>query len=130
MKKLTTTQRRIVLYFRLCARLQQAPRAIEFYDKSKAKGIKFTPMMYSFALFGVSHDPQLFPAFTNTVLKDMSMEGCEPDAEHCRALLIGACHSHDAAAALECFREIELGYVLPISELIEGRELIVMLFIC
>jgi len=112
MEKLTTTQRRIVLYFRLCARLQQAPRVIEFYDKSKAKGIKFTPMMYSFALFGVSHNPQLFPSFTNTVLKDMSMESCEPDAEHFRALLIGACQAHDVAAALECFRKIELGYVL------------------
>lgn len=130
MEKLTTTQRRIVLYFRLCARLQQAPRLIEFYNKSKAKGIKFTPMMYSFALFGVSHDRQLFPSFTNGVLKDMSMEGCEPDAEHFRALLIGACQSHDIAAALECFRKIELGYRLATTELIEAAELIVMLFTC
>jgi hypothetical protein len=130
MEKLTTTQRRIVMYFRLCAQLEQAPRVIEFYYKSKAKGIKFTPMMYSFALFGVSHDPQLFPSFTNTVLKDMSTEGCEPDAEHFRALLIGACRSHDVAAALECFRQIELGCILTISELTEVGELIVMLFIC
>ena len=129
-EKLTTTQRQIVMYFYLCARLQQAPRVIEFYGKSKAKGIQFTPMMYSFALFGVSHDPQRFPSFTNTVLKDMSMDGCEPDAEHFKALLIGACQSHDVAAALECFRKIESGYLLTISKLIQVGRLIVMLSIC
>ena len=69
-------------------------------------------MMYSFALLAVSHDPQLFPSFTNTVLVDMSMDGYEPDAEHSRALLMGACRSHDISAALECFRKMELGYIL------------------
>jgi hypothetical protein len=69
-------------------------------------------MMYSFALFAVSHDSQLFRSFTNTVSVDMSMDGCEPDAEHFKALLMGACRSHDIAAALECFRKVELGYVL------------------
>lgn len=106
------TQKQIVLYFRLCARLQRPSKIIEFYTKSKSKGIKFTPMMYSFALFGVCQDTRLFRSFTNTLLVDMSMDGCEPDSEHFRAILMGACRSHDIAAALECFRKVELGYVL------------------
>jgi hypothetical protein len=106
-ENLSPTQRRIVLYFRLCARLAQASKAIEFYNKSKAKGIKFTPLMYSFALYGVNYDSQLFRSFANTVLVDMSMDSYELDADHYKALLMGASRSHDIAAALECFRKIE-----------------------
>lgn len=114
-EKLTAVQQRIVLYFRLCAQLQQAPRLVEFYEKSKAKKIEFTSMMYSFALRGVSNDAKLFPSFTNIVLRDMSMDAQEPDATHFRNILVGACRSGDVAAALECFRKLELAYLQTIT---------------
>jgi|SRR5271155_3562600 len=109
-ENLSPTQLRIVVYFRLCKRLNLPLKAIEFYNKAKQQGVKFTPMIYSFAFFGGSSDPRLV-RFGHRVLGDMASDGISIDPERSRSLLRGRSKAtDDVSAAISVFKVIESVY--------------------
>ena len=108
---LSPTQLRIVVYFRLCKRLNLPFKAIEFYDKAKQQGIEFTSMMYSFAFFGGSGDPRIV-RFGHRVLGDMASDGIPIDPELSRSLLRGRSNAiEDISTAISAFKIIESEYL-------------------
>jgi hypothetical protein len=109
-EKQTVMQERMILYFRLCGRLQESQRAIQFYNESRAHGAKFSALVYSFAFYGASHDPRAFPDFARKVLGDIAADGIEVNAETTLVLLREAATCGDIASALRYFKSLELKY--------------------
>jgi hypothetical protein len=110
LQRQTPMQERMILYFRLCGRLRETQKAVEFYHESRANGATFSPLVYTFALYGASHDPDVFPAFSKTVLGDMAAEGYRPDIRMFKTLLVGASISCDIGSASHYFKELETEY--------------------
>lgn len=108
---ITSTQKHIVAYFRLCGRLRRTSEVIEFYTQAKAQNIEFSPVLYYFALYGVYYDEARFPEFSVKVLGDMASEGIKPNAGHLSVLLMAAAYRCDVPAAASYFRKIEFSYV-------------------
>jgi len=103
------------MYFRLCARLRQTDRALQFYDMSRSKRVKFSPSVYKYALHSVSHDPEHYKRLQHKVLADMSSERFVPDSSIIHEMLRGAASCGDIEQALECFKALELRYVLMLG---------------
>ena len=110
-EKQTVMQERMIMYFRLCGRLQESQRAIQFYNESRARGAKFSATVYSFVLYGTSHDPRAFPDFARKVLRDIATDGLEVNAEGTLVLLREAATCGDIASAFRYFKSLELKYV-------------------
>jgi hypothetical protein len=110
LQRQTPMQERLILYLRLCGRVRKAEKAVEFYHESRANGVKFSPLVYTFALYGTRQDPDVFPAFSRTVLGDMAAEGYRPDIQTYMTLLVGASNSCDIESASHYFRQIETEY--------------------
>ena len=106
--KLSPEQLRVVLYFRLCGRLQVAKKLLSFYQRTKARGIKYTPTMYAFALSATAHSRGIFEPFSARILEDMTSEGIKVDVEIRLALLRGSALRADLDATFRYFRDIEL----------------------
>jgi hypothetical protein len=107
---LTSSQQRVIIYFRLCRRLKSPDRLVNSYKEAKSRGVKFTPAMYAFALSGVAIYPEIFPEFSNKVLRDLAADGYELNADIVKALLQGAASIRDLRTALYRFKTLEQAY--------------------
>lgn len=85
----TPAQIRVIVYFRICGKLRMAEQLAAFYDESKARGVPFTRLMYTFAIRGVSHDFRVFSTFSSKVLRDIGRDKDVPDEGILKSFLRG-----------------------------------------
>jgi hypothetical protein len=100
----SAVRERMIAYFRLCGRLKESKQAVEFYHQSRKNRHKFTPLLYAFALYGASHDPNVFPAFSRVIKADMAADGQQADERTIRALLGIASNHGEIDSALQYFK--------------------------
>jgi hypothetical protein len=103
----TAAQMRVIVYFRLCGRLRMAEQMAAFYDESKNRGVEFTPLMYNFALSGVSNDPSVFSSFSSKVLGDMAKDHIVPDIGIMKNIMRGWFACRNVKMFILCFRYLE-----------------------
>lgn len=110
---LSTVQRRTVAYFRYLARIDSPVKIQEFYDRPRAEGAEFTPIMYSAALRGTSHNADN-PEFISRVLADMAQDGHTCSSGDYSALIRAARHLRDLPFAFKSFRSLEMMYTIVV----------------
>jgi hypothetical protein len=109
---LTVSQLRILLYFRLCNRLKEPRKLLEFYLTAKKHGVKFTETMYAYAYYGAGEENPdgTFQRFQKRLLEDMAVEGISTPVELYRSFLRGKSRKpSDIRVAISAFRAIESG---------------------
>jgi len=111
-ENLSPEQRHVVLCLRLCGRLNVVEKLEIIYDRSRERGIKYTPSMYAFALSAASHSQPVFQRFSIKVLEDMASDGIESNVDIRKALLKGSARCAVLETTFRNFKSIELAYAI------------------